>query len=52
MTTAAVAATPQAPGQKRRVPVWDNSRFICVTLVVIGHGIQRLTADSDAAMGV
>jgi len=52
MTTAEVATAPRAPGQKRRVPVWDNARFICVTLVVVGHGIQRLTADSDAAMGV
>lgn len=37
---------------RRRVPVWDNARFICVTLVVIGHGIQRLTGDSDAALGL
>lgn len=34
----------------RRVPFWDNARFVCVTLVVIGHGIQRLTADSDNAL--
>jgi fucose 4-O-acetylase-like acetyltransferase len=33
-----------------RVPFWDNARFICVTLVVIGHAIQRLTADSDNAL--
>lgn len=38
------ATTPQ------RVPFWDNARFLCVTLVVIGHGIQRLTADSDNAL--
>ena len=35
---------------KRRVPFWDNARFVAVTLVVIGHGIQRLTADSDNAL--
>ena len=35
---------------KARVPFWDNARFICVTLVVIGHAIQRLTADSDNAL--
>jgi fucose 4-O-acetylase-like acetyltransferase len=52
MTTAEAAAAPRAPGQKRRVPVWDNARFICVTLVVIGHGIQRLTADSDQALAL
>jgi fucose 4-O-acetylase-like acetyltransferase len=38
--------------RKRRVPVWDTARFACVTLVVIGHGIQRLTADSDTALVV
>lgn len=35
---------------KRRVPLWDNARFVCVTLVVIGHGIQRLTANSDVSL--
>jgi fucose 4-O-acetylase-like acetyltransferase len=43
--TAAKAATP-----KERVPFWDNARFLCVTLVVIGHGVQRLTSDSDNAL--
>jgi fucose 4-O-acetylase-like acetyltransferase len=33
-----------------RVPFWDNARFVAVTLVVIGHGIQRLTSDSDNAL--
>ena len=43
------AARPTAtPG--RRVPFWDNARFAAVTLVVIGHGIQRLTSDSDNAL--
>jgi fucose 4-O-acetylase-like acetyltransferase len=40
--------TPAAP--KVRVPFWDNARFLCVTLVVIGHGIQRLIAESDNAL--
>jgi fucose 4-O-acetylase-like acetyltransferase len=35
---------------KVRVPFWDNARFVTVTLVVIGHGIQRLTADSNNAL--
>lgn len=35
-----------------RVPLWDNARFVCVTLVVIGHGIQRLTYDNDPALVV
>ncbi len=39
------------PGSAR-VAVWDNARFIAVTLVVIGHGIQRLTYDSNNALVV
>ncbi|MCA1943295.1 MAG: acyltransferase family protein [Yonghaparkia sp.] len=35
-----------------RVPLWDTTRFIAITLVVIGHAIQRLIADSDAALVV
>lgn len=50
MTTDAATTVP-AP-RKKRVAVWDNARFACVTLVVIGHGIQRLTGDSDAALSV
>jgi fucose 4-O-acetylase-like acetyltransferase len=34
----------------KRVPFWDNARFVSVTLVVIGHGIQRLTSDSNNAL--
>lgn len=34
----------------RRVPLWDNARFVCITLVVAGHAIQRLTYDSDNAL--
>ncbi len=44
-TTAAAKPTPT-----RRVPLWDNARFLCVTLVVMGHAIQRQTADSDHAL--
>ncbi|MCM3500518.1 acyltransferase family protein [Microbacterium sp. P26] len=32
-----------------RVPFWDNARFAAIVLVVLGHAIQRLTYDSDAA---
>lgn len=62
-TTAEVpeAVSPRPPGDTGahastkktatpRVPLWDNARFVCVTLVVIGHGIQRLTADSNNAL--
>ncbi|WP_227000644.1 acyltransferase family protein [Protaetiibacter intestinalis] len=33
-----------------RVPFWDNARFACIVLVVMGHAIQRQTADSDNAL--
>ena len=44
-----------APGgatasSRARVPFWDTARFVAISLVVIGHAIQRLTADSDAAL--
>jgi fucose 4-O-acetylase-like acetyltransferase len=32
------------------VPFWDNARFVCITLVVAGHAIQRLTSGSDPAL--
>jgi fucose 4-O-acetylase-like acetyltransferase len=47
--------TANAEAQKparRRVPYWDNVRFACIVLVVAGHGIQRLTYDSDWALTV
>lgn len=44
--------TPSVHLPKRRVPFWDNARFATITLVVIGHGIQRLTSDSDSALVV
>jgi len=34
----------------RRIPFWDNARFGCVVLVVMGHAIQRQTLDSDNAL--
>ncbi|MCW4386623.1 acyltransferase family protein [Salinibacterium sp. SYSU T00001] len=38
--------------QRIRVPLWDNARFIAVTLVVVGHGIQRLALEDDVALTV
>jgi fucose 4-O-acetylase-like acetyltransferase len=38
--------------RKNRVPFWDNARFACVALVVIGHAVQRMTIDSDNALAV
>jgi fucose 4-O-acetylase-like acetyltransferase len=51
---APMSAEPQgqqaAADPKPRVPFWDNARFACIVLVVMGHGIQRITYDSDAAL--
>ncbi|HEY0261101.1 MAG TPA: acyltransferase family protein [Lacisediminihabitans sp.] len=53
MTTVPGAANAGTAGERRRrVPLWDNARFLCVMLVVIGHGVQRLTAESDHALMV
>jgi fucose 4-O-acetylase-like acetyltransferase len=34
------------------VPLWDNARFVAITLVVVGHAILKLIAESDLAYGV
>lgn len=40
-----------APVRRRvRVPLWDNARFAAVTLVVVGHGIQRMAIEDDIAL--
>lgn len=47
--------TPSPAGahkHKRRVPLWDNARWIAITLMVIGHAILKLIGESDAAYGV
>ena len=50
--TPAPPATGASRRAVRRVPFWDNARFACITLVVIGHAIQRLTLDSDVSMAL
>ncbi|MGD8195846.1 acyltransferase family protein [Herbiconiux sp. P18] len=48
-----VPATPVAVGPRsKRVPLWDNARFVAITLVVIGHAVLKLIAESDTAYGV
>ncbi|MCM3779131.1 acyltransferase family protein [Microbacterium hydrocarbonoxydans] len=42
--------TATAPKPRRRVPFWDNARYACIVLVVLGHAVQRLTYDSDIAL--
>lgn len=44
--------TTPSPPPPTRVPFWDNARFAAIVLVVLGHAIQRLTYDSDAAEAV
>ncbi|HEY0248482.1 MAG TPA: acyltransferase family protein [Gryllotalpicola sp.] len=34
---------------KRRVPLWDNARWIAVAMVVMGHATLKLIAASDVA---
>ncbi|WP_091232403.1 acyltransferase family protein [Microbacterium sp. 3J1] len=43
-------ATAPVPKPRRRVPFWDNARYACIVLVVLGHAIQRLIYDSDIAL--
>jgi len=43
------ASTGVVARSRRRVPFWDNARFACIVLVVIGHGTQRLIYDSDVS---
>ena len=49
MQTRPHATTPM---RRRRVPLWDNARWIAITLVVVGHGILPLIAEDDAAYSV
>lgn len=46
------AKSSTKPAGHDRVPFWDNARFASITLVVVGHAIQRLTIDSDNALTV
>lgn len=47
MTVETAAARPSHP--KRRVPYWDNARWVAIALVVVGHAILKLIASSDTA---
>lgn len=52
MTDNGVPPTTASVRVRRRVPFWDNARFACIVLVVLGHSVQRLTYDSDIALGL
>jgi fucose 4-O-acetylase-like acetyltransferase len=47
-----VAPAPASTGRTTRVPLWDNARFVAITLVVVGHAILKLIAESDVSYGV
>ncbi|MFC7430708.1 MULTISPECIES: acyltransferase family protein [unclassified Agrococcus] len=40
----------KAPRAKRRVPYWDNAKWLAMALVVVGHAIQPIALDSDVAL--
>lgn len=41
-------AAPVKP--KRRVPYWDNAKWLAMMLVVVGHTIQPIALDNDLAL--
>jgi fucose 4-O-acetylase-like acetyltransferase len=46
-----MSVTASLPTKPRvRIPFWDNARFGCIVLVVMGHAIQRQISDSDNAL--
>lgn len=47
-----VSQTAPITKPRVRVPFWDNARFACIVLVVMGHAIQRQTSDSDNALSL
>lgn len=40
---------PQAK-PKRRVPYWDNAKWLAMALVVVGHAVQPIALDNDLAL--
>jgi fucose 4-O-acetylase-like acetyltransferase len=52
MSATLSAPAAKSPARKQRVPFWDNARWASITLVVIGHGIERLTSGSDHALAL
>lgn len=34
---------------RRRLPLWDNARWIAITLMVVGHAILKLIGEADVA---
>lgn len=44
--------TGMSPPLKRRVPLWDNARWVAITLMVVGHAILKLISASDPSYAV
>lgn len=49
MTMTATETNRQAPSKTKRVPFWDNARWIAVALVIMGHATLKLISASDTA---
>jgi fucose 4-O-acetylase-like acetyltransferase len=54
VTTPSAAAPPTVapPAPKVRQPLWDNARYLAITLVVVGHAILRLIDESNVSYSV
>lgn len=46
------AAPHRAPGGKVRIALWDNSQFILMLLVVIGHTLSTVRTESGLAFAI
>lgn len=42
--------TDSTPKPKRRVPYWDNAKWLAMVLVVVGHAVQPIALDSNVAL--
>jgi fucose 4-O-acetylase-like acetyltransferase len=52
MTTTDTLRSSTARVRTGRVPLWDNGRFVAMTLVIMGHATLKLIAGSDPAYAV
>lgn len=52
MPSTPTTPTKSQPHAKKRVPLWDNARWIAIVLVVVGHGILPLIGESNSAYSV
>ncbi len=54
MTTTQIPLTraPAPSAVRQRVPLWDNGRFVAMTLVIMGHATLKLISGSDPAYAV